>query len=119
MRVCAACELRFRACVDRDAYVEACDAETAPIERSGDANEASSASSACSVCLGLLQIAVSRAPRASNERARDERPKTRLDIASVDAFATRAVARGHRPGSFKLNVILPAAVLARESATRF
>ena len=117
MRVCAACELRFRACVDRDAYVEACDAETAPIERSGDANEASSASSACSVCLGILQIAVSRAPRASNERARDERPKTILDIASIDAFATRAVARGHRPGSFKLNVILPAAVLARERAT--
>ena len=118
MRVCAACELRFRACVDRDAYVEACDAEAAPIERAGDAREAPSASSACWVCLGVLQIAVSRAPRASTAGARDEKSSgVVLDIASVDAFAARAVERGHRPGSFRLDVILPAATLARERAT--
>ena len=115
---CAACALRFRGETSREAYARTC----APLATREDGTR----ERACAFCLGILQIAVhDDAPSASSSGAADvDDEETKhadrrvLDIASTREFAWRARARGHAPASFKLDVILPAAVHTRERAAR-
>lgn len=107
MRACAACELRYVACVDGDAY-------RAAATRAGVAESERGEGGVCALCLGVLQIdAVAR-----GEGEEGESTRRVMEVDDVGAFARRARARGHAPGSFKLRVILPAATLTRERAER-
>ena len=112
MSSCAACELRFAACVDVDAYVRAC-APMAP--RNGDDG---ASGGACAVCLGILQIASDADARALEDGEREAARRV-LEIDDVGAFARRAVSRGHGGmAGYRFRVVLPAATLTRERAMR-
>lgn len=104
MRACAACELRFVACVDGDAYARAATRGFADARDGG----------VCGLCLGALQI--DAATRATTDSS-DSTSRV-LEVDAAWTLVRRAVLRGHAPRSFRLRVILPAATLTRERAER-